>query len=440
MRIVALLLVACACGDNLPDPRTVRSGSRLKLGWYVYDDDTRQREMSWYYDSLLDVRCSPRVWSDGNRYCAPATGEAVYVSDTCTQAVGQTLAGSEPATWYATSFYLAGQKLQSRVFRRGAPAAVPFTIYEKHEDGCVGPLQPPTGYEYYELGDELTNLVRLQRSAPRGTGELAVVDETSEDGLRVPIAYYDRALEVECTPAQRANVESVECVPNDMKLASHFHEVGCQEPELVVTDGSTPITAKVYSPVTRCWRYYDVGSSVAAPPLYEGRGDMTCTAASPPPGAAFYLMAGPHQTQGLVREREETMGRLARIELTRDDLRIEDPMLFDTDLEVECRRDEQRRCVPATEAVIEPFFADPGCTTPLDLALVPAGQCDPWSMYARKGDAYYPMGEQYTRQIYWLSTGDTCGMYRPPTSFVAYTVGPAIDPATFARAKLVIDP
>ena len=41
-------------------------------------------------------------------------------------------------------------------------------------------------------------------------------------------------------------------------------------------------------------------------------------------------------------------------------------------------------------------------------------------------------GQVYTRQIYWLSTGDTCGTYAPPTPLVAWTIGPAIDPSTSA--------
>jgi len=440
----ALVLVAVvACGDNLEDPGTPHSGQRLKLGWWQYDDGPRQRETSWYYDAVLDERCTATDWSDGQRYCAPATDEAVYVSDGCTRAFGRTPIDAPQAPFFATAFYVEGKPVPSRVFQRGASTLAPVGIWQKHLNGCIGPLEPGDGYEYFELGREVQSLVRLRHSDPRGDGELAIVDEVSGDGMRVPIAYYDRRLGVECTPTERANVESVECVPNDSALVSYFHEVGCLEPELAIT-GPVPATAKQYSADTRCWSYYDVGAEVSAPPLYESLGGTTCTSISPPGGARFFLMGGPHQSQGLLRVREPTAKRLARIDRLRvedhHELRIPDPLLFDRQSSAECRRDADARCVPVTDATVEPFFADSACSEPLDLAIVPAGDCDAWAPFARRGSDIYPLLSKYTRTIYWLSTGDTCGIYGPPTSFVAWTVGAPIDPSTFPRAKLSIDP
>jgi hypothetical protein len=438
MRLLALLLVV-GCGDNLPAPSTLRSGERLKLAWYIYEDGTRQRETSWYYDAELDVRCTPSRWSDGNRYCAPPTDEAVYVGSTCTRAVGRTKIGATPAPFFATTFSLMGERLPSRVFHRGAPTNPTFEIWEKHPNGCFGPFVADSDFDYFELGAEVTNLVQLRRAAPRGEGTLAIVDEVSDDGLRVPAGYFDRTLDVECTPVERANVESVECVPADAMLISYFHEVGCLEPELAIYGTAVPTTAKQYSPITRCWRYYEVGAEVTAPPLYEAIG-LTCTSVAPPAGARFYLMAGPRQTQGLLRQRESTERRLAQIDLVRDELRVADPLLFDRELGAECRRDDELRCAPVTDAQVEPFFADGGCTIPLELALVPTGDCDPPSEFARKGDNIYRLGQVYTRPIHWLSTGDTCAVYAPPVPFVARTIGEPIDPSSYARAELTVEP
>jgi hypothetical protein len=438
MRYFALLLVL-ACGDNLPDRGTPRGGARLKLGWWQYGDGIRQRETSWYYDAALGERCTREVWSDGQRYCAPAADAAVYVNDTCTRALGRTAAGTTPARFMATTFYMRGELARSRLFERGQPANAPISIWEKHLEACIGPLQPGEGYSYFELGREITDVARLHRSDPFGGDSLALVNETSDDGLRVPIAFHDVALGVECTPADRANVESVECVPNDSALISYFREVGCVEPQLAVTDGSTPSTAKQYSELTRCWQYYEVGEEVTAPPLYEQIGG-TCRPASPPSGADFYVMAGPRQTQGLVRERAAWPGRLVTIDLVRHDLRVADPRIYDRELGAECRLDADMRCAPVTDAVIDPFFADSGCTVPLDLAMVPAGECDAPSKFARGLAGVHPLVAPYTKTIFWLSTGDTCGIFAPPTGFTAWTIGPAIDPSMFVRAQLTIDP
>jgi hypothetical protein len=438
--LLALLLVI-GCGDNLPDPALPRSGTRLKLAWYVYEDGTRQRETSWYYDAELGQRCTPSMWSDGNRYCTPPNDEALYVSDTCTRALGRTPMGSTPAPFFTTSFMLSGERQTSRVFRRGAPTAPVFSFWEKHTNGCFGPFQAGDGFDYFELGSEVTDLVQLHH-AQRGDGTLAIVDELSDDGLRVPTGFFDRTLSVECAPAERGNAQSVECVPTDSALISYFHEVGCIEPELAITGTAVPTTAKQYSTRTRCWSYYDVGAEVSAPPLYEAIG-LTCTSVAPPNGARFFVMAGPREQRtipGLLRERETTERRLAHIDLVGDGVRLADPLLFDRDLAAECRRNDELRCVPVTEAQTESFFADSGCTMPIDLALVPTGDCDPPSQFARKGNVTYRLGQRYTRQIYWLSTGDTCGTYAPPTPFVAWALGEMIDPSRFASAEVTIDP
>lgn len=443
MKGAALAVLLVACGDNLPDPGTPHSGQRLKLAWWEWHDGPRQRETSWYYDDVLDVRCVPTEFSDGNRYCAPPAAEAVYVSDTCTRALGRVPIGGS-AQFAATQFYRNGKVRPSRVFQTGATTLAPVSIWQNIDNVCIGPMEPGDTFEYFELGREVTSLVRLRHSDPRGDGSLAIVDEVSDDGLRVPIGYYDSTLEVECTPEERWNVESIVCVPNDAPLASYFHEVGCLEPELAVVDGSFPTTAKQYSPLTRCWSYYDVGDEVAAPPLYESLSGLSCVPVSPPAGGRFFLMGGPQQLQGMLRKREMTSHRLAAIDRVRmndaEELRVADPFLFDRELGTECRRNDDARCLPITEATVESFFADSGCTTRLDLAIVPAGSCDSWTPFARGHDALYPLVAEYTKTIFWISTGDTCGIYGPPTSFVAWTIGPAIDPSTFAQAQLTIDP
>jgi hypothetical protein len=439
MKYLALFVVLGACGDNLPDRGTPRSGERLKLGWWVYADGTRQRELGWYYDAALDARCTPGVWSDGNRYCAPHYDDAVYVNDTCTRALGRGLIGQEPARFVATAFYMNGEPRPSRLFARGAPTSAPISVWQKHLSGCIGPMEPGDSFAYFDVEREIADLPRLHRSEPFGGSTLAIVHETSDDGLRVPAALYDTTLAVECTPADRAHVERVECVPNDAALLSYFREVGCLEPELAVTDGSTPSTAMLYSDLTRCWAYFAVGMEETMPPLYEQIGG-TCRPASPPGGADFYAMGGPQHTQGLQRERASTPGRLAAIDLVHDELRVADPRLYDRELGAECVRDDDMRCVPDTEAVIDPFFADSGCTVPLDLALVPAGECDAPTKFARGITGFHPLVAPYGKTIYWLSTGDTCGIYAPPAPFTAWTVGPAIAIDLFVRAQLTIDP
>jgi hypothetical protein len=442
MRRVALLVAVLAigaCGDNEGDPAKPRSGSRLALTWWQFEDGTRQREVGAYYDRELDIRCSSAEWSDGHHYCAPAADEAVYVNDGCTRALGRTPTSAAPREVFTTRFYLLGRGLPSRVFRRGSTTFAPVGVWEKHDNGCFGPM-PAGDSAYYELGDELTDeLVRLRRAEPRGAGALAVIDEVGDDGLRAPIAVYDRQRETECTTLGAATSQRLDCVPSDSALASYYRDVECREPQLATTQQPPPAIARQYSAKSRCWRFYAVGDNVVAPPLFEAIGD-TCISVAPPAGNYFYVMAGPAQLPVLARVREPTTRRLQRIERVHDDVRVEDDLLFDSELDTECRRDALQRCAPVTDATVLPFFRDPECQLAMELAIVPAGECDPPPRFARKGDTYFPLLAKYIHQIYVPSTGDTCGFYSPPVPFEAWVIGAAVDPTAFATAELQIDP
>src|SRR5689334_974050 len=88
MRLLFVLALA-GCGDNGLDRGAAHSGSRLKLGWYEYSDGTRQRVRDWYFDRERGERCTPARWSDGSRYCTPASDPAVYVDLGCQTALGR---------------------------------------------------------------------------------------------------------------------------------------------------------------------------------------------------------------------------------------------------------------------------------------------------------------------------------------------------------------
>jgi hypothetical protein len=440
MRLVALLLVM-GCGDNLADPGLPHSGQRLKLGWYVYEDGTRQRDTSWYFDARLEQRCRSTAWSDGNRYCAPAADEAVYVSDSCTRAVGRTRIDAAPAAHFATRFYLAGEPLPSRVFQRGAATSAPITIFERNNSGCIGPLEPGDGFVYFELGEELDSLVQLRRSEPYGAGRLALIDEISDDGLRVPVAVFDQSAGAECRLTERPNSIGTICEPADLAIASYFHDAACTEPVLATSAASPPSLAKLDDVATSCTSYFHVGGEVTAPPLYERIGGV-CVATAPPGGQRFFVMDGPGDVASMSRERNpQDTDRLHRIERFRDEIRFDDPFLFDDLLDAECRRDVDDRCVPATGAQVQSWFADPQCQTAIDVAAVPSGSCDvPRPRFARSGDTYFIATGPRVDTTFELSTGDTCKPYLPPAPLALYEISSALARTSFAAAELQIDP
>ncbi|HEU4616042.1 MAG TPA: hypothetical protein VFS15_28290 [Kofleriaceae bacterium] len=438
MKWLAVVLAVAGCGDNLPGPAEVHNGSRLKVVWYEYEGGARERERDWYYDSVLAERCTSEEWSDGRRYCKPHTDEAVYVTEGCTRSLGRSARGVAPAPFFATTFHVKDRALPSRVFRRGAATLAPVAVWEKRVDGCFGP-QPAGDFEYFELGEEITDLVRLHRSEPRGYGELAIIDEVSDDGLSVPAALYDRDVASECLIDERPNAARLECVPRDAPQATYFIDAACTNPVVASAAGMVPTIAAAHFTTTGCWQSYAVGARLVGGALYADLGSG-CVPVAPPVGLSLYVMADRKASPVLARIPAGGAERVQPIERAAAELSVADPWMFDADLATDCAHDASLRCVPRTAATVEGFYADPQCSTALQLALVPSGACDPPSRYAREGDLFYPLLAPYPYPIYWISTGGTCGFYGPPVPFVAYTIGPAIDPATFATAELMIDP
>lgn len=439
-RVLACLLVV-ACGDNLPERGDARSGARLKLAWYVYDGGARERETAWFYDAALQLRCVVEPWSDGHRYCAPIADEAVYVSDTCTRALGRTPITRSATTYFATRFALGDELLPSRLFRRGEPTQTPPGIWRKGTAGCAGPFEPGDDYEYFELEDELavTDLAAVRQTAPQGDGELAVIFDTSSDGLRVPAALFHRESASACAMIERPNADHVECVPQSAPAAAYFHDAACTEPELGTAGAPVSTHASHFTVETSCWQYYGLGGEVAAPPLYERTGSG-CLAVSPPGGQRFFTMAGAQPMPRLVRLHDASEHRVQSITRVNDELRLRDATMYDAVLATDCAHDSELRCAPRTNITVQPFFADAQCQTPIDLALVPSGACDAPSRFATDGVEYYPLAAPYPSTIYVPSTGDTCSMFGPPAPFVAYAIGPALDRSQLPRAELTIDP
>ncbi len=445
-----LVLALVACGDNLPDPTQLHSGSRLKLAWYEYDGGARELETSWYFDQTLGERCTPMPWSDGHRYCAPAADEAVYINETCTRALGRTLVSLPPAPFFATRYKLAGASLpvRSKLFRRGQPTLPPAAVWQKGANGCIS-VEQGEDFEYFELGAEVpvTELVRLRRGDPRGTGELAIIDEIGDDELRVPVALYDRAAEAECTTANLPNMVSVPCTPSSTATIAYYLDPECTDLVVAVPSDTSPSIAQLHDVPTSCSTYYRTGLELIPQPMqpmFEKSG-TTCALTARPSGTRFFALGERVHVPALGRVREPGAQRIRPIARVNAELQLQDPLMYDAELDTECMHDGELQCVPRTlgRAVPETanaHYADPQCEVPIGLAFVPRGACDPPQRFASDGADYYELREPYTKPIYVPSTGDTCSGFAPPAPYVAYQIGERVERSAFARAQLVIDP
>ena len=113
--------------------------------------------------------------------------------------------------------------------------------------------------------------------------------------------------------------------------------------------------------------------------------------------------------------------------------------VFDRELGGDCapqERDGEIVCVPDAPINATTVFADDVCGTPIELAFVPTGMCEPVAAFAARGDVRYPIEAPYTQPFYELEPGDRCGAFAAPPGHVAHALGPAVPVEAFARATV----
>jgi hypothetical protein len=437
---LAMIAVLAACGDNATETSVPQSGSRLRLVTYVYTDGAREWDPQVFFDRALAARCSIRLFSDGARYCMPeqAGGRTVFVNATCSRAVGTVAPDAAAPPYFIRYFSLGGDSTPSRVYRAHAATAAPLEVWFQLGTECTGPYPADPALVYHELGEELA-LVRV-RESERITGQrLAMMIDTSDDGLRVPRMLVDRDLELPCEVAASPYADAAACVPLGLPRADYYADAGCSEPLAALATGA-PELATHHGPLTGCHALYRVAATAEPAAVYEILGGA-CVMVPRPAGTLYALGEGVPPTSA-ARVHTGTTSRLAPIELVDDSVRWPDGFVFDRLLAGECRRrsrEDSIVCEPHATARVQEFFADPACTTLVRLAVAAVGACQPPPRFASDGEAIHEVGDVLEVALFELEPGDRCGDYTLPVHLQAYTLGAPLDRATFAHATLVID-
>lgn len=441
MRRAVVLVFAAACGDNEAPDGDIGSGSRLRLITYVYGDGTREWDRNEFHDAERDEACVPATFSDGLRYCMPASagGGTQFVDDKCTQVVGHS-ATEEPPPYFIRSFTLGASTLPSRLYRSGAPIETPALAWEQRDGFCLA-VSVHSDRRYFEVGEEIGHeeLVHIREASVIEGSRIGVGIDTTSDGLRIPGHFYDLAHDQECTAVARANASIVECEPRAMPQTSYYADARCSEPVLATAE-APPARVRHRDPVSECLAIHPLlGPHTGA--LYELLAG-SCVVVPPPTGLTLYATGDAEQAARMQRESLASPTRLTTIDLVDELLRVSDRFLFDQDLGAECERQEldgELACVPRATVTARVAFADDQCTTQLRIALVPTTSCAPVARFASDEAARYPVIAPVAQPLYELEPGDRCGTYAAPSRYTAYALGDAIDTATLPRATRVID-
>ncbi len=456
---LALIMIAllAGCGDNLPPDIAPRSGTRIKLGWYAFDDGARQLERPVLHDTLLGFACGPTQFSDGARYCMPLDPVPIgFADETCTMPVGYQLRGSSPPAFLVQTFAVGGGGRPSRIYRTGLPRDPLITFYAKSGSQCAAIEGAP--FDFYNVGLELSrvDLARIKRSEGVGTGRVRVALDTSDDGLRVPAVLVDAVLGDECHPEDRADELLARCIPARRAATGFYADDRCVEPVALTLAGEPLPTAVEHVTEDGCTMYAALGSELFPFELYRQAG-TSCIVISPPFGMRTFTVGPALELPTVARERLPIDGRrMWNVAVAPEDAGAASvttptmplPVMFDALRDVECRLErvgDVLRCLPIARDVDQRFyFSDAACTAPIDIALVASGSCDLHADYALLRDAdgqriVRPLGDRFGGTLYEISTADTCLAYAPPARYVPHVLEAPQPLEAFAAATLVID-
>src|SRR5512143_1483814 len=194
--LVVGFLVLVGCGDNLADLNDgARSGIRLKLDWYDYDDGPRhwaQGEV--YFDADRDEECKPLEWDDGATYCTPVAfprdGYEPYADAGCTELLAER---ADVAPYLSERVDACGMARPAHLYPIRDPVDLDRYWVSLGDGTCQEVDTPRT---LWRLGPEVprSSLVRLGVEPPRGIGRIELRVRTSIDGMRLPIGYVDSLL------------------------------------------------------------------------------------------------------------------------------------------------------------------------------------------------------------------------------------------------------
>ena len=449
-----------------------QSGARLKLTWYQFTDGTRQ--WSGMYDAQNKELCSPYYpsWADGKRYCTPVSGgDLVYTNATCTTKAlhfyVDTVCPQEPAKYYLDYVTVGCTSVPSHLYLRGAQLAAP-NYYYKNSNGTCGSANTASATDkLYTFGSEVpnSNLVELTLSTPQGTGRLGVRYLQSVDGMQFPSVLHDAMLDADCSASYVSDTSTAaRCVPNDARYAGYAHDNQCTVGELALSTTCTAPPKYAYTyPAASCpdesETYYTVGAQASPSPLYLQLFGG-CIAVGAQANTSYYSMGTQVATAPLTYAADS--GTAHRVQLihytTPEGTRFRDPYtLYDSQMGTNCEPetlpDGSIRCV-AIGGYIDSYFANSGCTQPLDVVNIYTGPsgvgCAAPAIpkYARKYIAPEPGTCAYGTEIHTVTTPHLGTVYTgTPSSCSAtgafegvfYDVGPVVPLTDFVGAALTQD-
>lgn len=438
--VAAAACIASSCGDDRTALEVFepRSGTRLAIEQYQFDDGTQLVAPGAFYDRRLHARCTPKPWIDGVVRCVPDADPAFYRDATCMTPIGVGTTIKFPTHFIATDTQ-DDTTLPARIFAAATPTDAIAQAFYRADGACRSITIGGEGTRFYNVGEEVDGATLVPITDDEiGDGRLALAVRRSGDGALVPINFRDRELGVACSPAPRGDEghdgELGVCEPLGAPPATLFADPACDEPA-ILAGALGPSAVATTRASTGCLAYHAV---VPAPlPHAYRREGSACVAVSS--SLSAHALGAVMDLVPVTRTPDALDGhRVQRILASDGTHNVYADRLLDTATRAECRlaqHGDTLRCLPPALAPIVELF-ESGCMLPLVVAAVPRRACEPLAFAARDANAALELraiGDVLDRTAY-VQTPTGCQPYVADADTELHAVGPVLPDDAFIAA------
>ena len=436
-----------------------KSGSRLRQ--LVRDHDDGSSEVVHLVDSERGLGCVFMTAPDGQLRCMPRVdrdrvygGILRYRDSSCSQPIGSVEPDVHPVLFeYAVPQGEGCNRRFHRVYTEVGAAtdiAEGDQIYYRDPQGDCAAATASTA-TYYRLGEPIPP-ERFVAGSEIWTdgGRLSMRTVDAEDGARfcdVLGQLRDTELEGADCGLSRAEDGAIRCLPQSSVLSEYFADDDCTEAlSLAQSDTCRPVNYITATAPAECDRLEvrRMGDTVTSQ-LYWDPGGV-CDTFDPGDTARFSLpgpVVAADSFAEIRREYARVGGRLERGDLVGEGVRLHRSRWRDTTLDIPCgfstAGDGVERCLPATDpsdgAAIAAGtrYTDPDCSVGILVAWYRPDCKDTRPAYVREqvGETavIHQAGDEHPGPFY---VDDGTGCVAAAADEVHLSVGPVVDPATFA--------
>ena len=436
-----------------------KSGSRLRQ--LVRDHDDGSSEVVHLVDSERGLQCVFATAPDGQLRCMPRVdqdkvygGILRYLDSSCSQPIASVDSEAHPVLFrYSVP---QGESCNQRFLPVYADVGAVTDIAEGDQIYFRNPqgdcaAATASSATYYQLGEPIPpeSFVAGSESWTEG-GRLSMRSIDAEDGARlcdVLGQLHDTELEGAACGLDRAEDGAIRCLPPGPFLSEYFSDDDCtQALSLAQSDTCRPVSYVAASAPAECDRLQvrRMGDTVTSQLYWDPAG--TCQTFDPVDTARFSLpgpVVAADSFAEIRREYTRVGERLERGDLVGEGVRLHRTRWRDTTLDIPCgfatAADGVERCLPATDpydgaAIFAGTrYTDPDCSVGILVAWYRPDCNDTRPAYVRElvGETavIHQAGDEHPGPFY-ANAGTGC--VAAPADDAHLSLGPVVDPATFA--------